>query len=248
IPLNYLSSNIYKRSNNLFKSLKPLTDYIQELSIQTDINPIAANQSIKILFNLSVMKASFKDMLPLIRKLIFITNDSFDVRKLFVKLNIHLMIRMDQFEKEKQTPSIATTIPQNTTNNNSLTTQEQNRADKALQTATELNTEQRFLAAVEYLKSIEAYPNTQLIKLNEKEFTGQFICSVLLVHIDLHNQVHAKSQFERNSVTGSFSFELESETFKYLYELIEQLTTIQASSDAKLEYILNVCLRLFTTH
>ncbi|CAM4842187.1 unnamed protein product, partial [Rotaria magnacalcarata] len=127
IPLNYLSSNIYKRSNNLFKSLKPLTDYIQELSMQADIDPFAANQSIKILFNFSVMKASFKDILPLIRKLIFNTNDSFDVRKLFVKLNKHLMIRMDQFEKEKQTLSIPTAIPQNTTNNNNLTTQEQNR-------------------------------------------------------------------------------------------------------------------------
>ncbi|CAF4720715.1 unnamed protein product, partial [Rotaria magnacalcarata] len=248
IPLNYLSSNIYKRSNNLFKSLKPLTDYIQELSMQADIDPFAANQSIKILFNFSVMKASFKDILPLIRKLIFNTNDSFDVRKLFVKLNKHLMIRMDQFEKEKQTLSIPTAIPQNTTNNNNLTTQEQNRTDKVLQTATELNIEQRFLAAVEYLKSIEAYPNTQLIKLNEKKFTGQFICSVLLVHIDLHNQVHAKSQFECSSMNGSFSFELEPETFKYLYELIEQLTTIQASLDANLEYVLNVCLRLFTTH
>ncbi|CAF4876732.1 unnamed protein product, partial [Rotaria socialis] len=248
IPLNYISSDICKRSNNLFKSLKPLTNYIQELSMQTDIDPFAANQSIKILFNFSVLKASLKDILPLIRKLIFNTNDIFDVRELFVKLNKHLMIRMDQFEKEKQTPSIATTIPQNTTNNNNLTTQEQNKTDKVLQTATELNIEQRFLAAVEYLKSIEAYPNTQLIKLNEKKFTGQFICSVLLVHIDLHNQIHAKSQFECSSMNGSFSFELEPETFKYLYELIEQLTAIQASSDANLEYILNVCLRLFTTH
>ncbi|CAF1140584.1 unnamed protein product [Rotaria magnacalcarata] len=156
IPLNYISSDICKRSNNLFKSLKPLTDFIQELSMQTGIDPFA--------------------------------------------------------------------------------------------TATELNIEQRFLAAVEYLKSIEAYPNTQLIKLNEKKFTGQFICSVLLVHIDLHNQIHAKSQFECSSMNGSFSFELESETFKYLYELIEQLTTIQVPLDANLEYVLNVCLRLFTTH
>ncbi|CAF2236238.1 unnamed protein product [Rotaria magnacalcarata] len=233
IPLNYISSDICKRSNNLFKSLKPLTDFIQELSMQTGIDPFAT---------------SFKDILPLIRKIIFNTNDIFDVRKLFVKLNKHLMIRMDQSEKEKQTTSTATTIPQNTTNNNNLTTQEQNRTDKVLQTATELNIEQRFLAAVEYLKSIEAYPNTQLIKLNEKKFTGQFICSVLLVHIDLHNQIHAKSQFECSSMNGSFSFELESETFKYLYELIEQLTTIQVPSNANLEYVLNVCLRLFTTH
>ncbi|CAF2112743.1 unnamed protein product [Rotaria magnacalcarata] len=109
-----------------------------------------------------------------------------------------------------------------------------------------LDMEQRLLAAEEYLKSIEAFPNAQLIKLSEKKFTGQFICSILLVHIDLHNQLHAKSQFERGSMNGSFSFELESETFKYLYEIIEQLTTV--SSYANFGYILNVCLRLFTTH
>jgi hypothetical protein len=102
IPLNYLSSDIYKRSSPLFKSIKPLTDYIQELLIPTDIDPIAANQSIKILFNFSVMKSSLKDILPLIKKLMFNTNDIFDVRTLFVKLNKPLMIRMDKFEKENQ--------------------------------------------------------------------------------------------------------------------------------------------------
>ncbi|CAF2632885.1 unnamed protein product [Rotaria sp. Silwood2] len=247
IPLQYISSDVYKRSHNLFKSLKPLTIYIQELSIHSDIDSIAANQSIKILFNFSVIKASFKDILPLIRKLIFNTNDIFDIRKLLVKLNRRLTLTIDRFEKEKQTPSVTTTIPQNTTDN-SVTAQDQNRTELVLPTEQTLDIEQKFLAAVEYLKSIEAFPNTQLITLNENKFTGQFICSILLVHIDLHNQLHAKSQFERSSMNGSFSFELESETFKYLYEIIEHLTLVQASSDANLGYILNVCLRLFTTH
>ncbi|CAF5025614.1 unnamed protein product [Rotaria sp. Silwood1] len=125
IPLNCLSSDVYKRSHNLFKSLKPLTNYIQELSIQTDIDPIAANQSIKILFHFSVMKASFKDILPLIRKLIFNTNDIFNIRKLLVKLNKHLTTTLDRFQKENQT----TTIQNNTTDNN-VTTQVQNRTGK----------------------------------------------------------------------------------------------------------------------
>ncbi|CAF4919026.1 unnamed protein product, partial [Rotaria sp. Silwood1] len=249
IPLNCLSSDVYKRSHNLFKSLKPLTNYIQELSIQTDIDPIVANQSIKILFNFSVMKASFKDILPLIRKLIFNTNDIFDIRKLLVKLNKHLTMTLDRFQKEKQTPSLTTTIPQNNTIDNNVTTQVQNRTEPVLSTEKALDIEQKLLAAVEYLKLIEAYPNTQLITLNEKKFTGQFICLILLVHIDLHNQFHAKSKFERGSISGSFSFELEAETFKYLYEIIEQLTIVETSSDTNhLEYILNVCLRLFTTH
>lgn len=103
VPLNTLSSDIYQRSNNLFKSLKPLTNYIKNLSIQNEIDPTAANQSIKILLNFSVMRASFKDILPLIRKLIFNTNDIFDIRKLFIKLNKSLTITIDRFEKEKQT-------------------------------------------------------------------------------------------------------------------------------------------------
>ncbi|CAF3050511.1 unnamed protein product [Rotaria sp. Silwood2] len=247
ISLNSLSSNVYKRSDNLFKCLKPLNNYIQELSIQTEPDPIAANQSIKILLNFSVMQASFKDILPLIRKLIFNTNDVFDIRKLFVKLNKRLSMTIERFEKEKKTQSITTTTLQNTTDNNVIT-QDQNRIETLFLTKTTLDIEQRLLAAVEYLKLIEAYPNTQPITLNEKKFTGQFICSILLVHIDLHNQLHAKSQFERGSISGTFSFELEAQTFKYLYEIIEQLTIVQASSDTNLEYILNTCLRLFTTH
>ncbi len=129
IPLKYLSPDVYKRSNNLFKSLKPLTNYIQELSIHSDIDPIAANQSIKILFNFSVIKASFKDILPLIRKLVFNTNDIFDIRKLLVKLNKYLTMTIDRFEKEKQTTSVTTTIPQNTADTN-VTTQDQNRTGK----------------------------------------------------------------------------------------------------------------------
>ncbi|CAF1116083.1 unnamed protein product [Rotaria sordida] len=249
IPLNYLSSDVYKRSDNLFKSLKPLTNYIQELSTQTDIDPIVANQSIKFLFNFSVMKASFKDILPLIRKLIFNTNDIFDIRNLLIKLNKHLTMMLDRFQKEKQTSSIPTTIPQNNTTDNNITTQIHNRTEAVLPTEKALDIEQKLLAAVEYLKLIEAYPNIQLIKLNEKKFTGQFICSILLVHIDLHNQFHAKSKFEHGSMNGSFSFELEAETFKYLYEIIEQLTiVVETSSDTNLGYILNVCLRLLTTH
>ncbi|CAF1245865.1 unnamed protein product [Rotaria sordida] len=249
IPLNYLSSDVYKRSDNLFKSLKPLTNYIQELSTQTDINPIAVNQSFNILFNFSVMKASFEDILPLIRKLIFNTNDIFDIRKLLIKLNKHLTMMLDRFQKEKQTPSITTTVPQNNTTDNNITTQIHNRTETVLPTEKALDIEQKLLAAVEYLKLIEAYPNIQLITLNEKKFTGQFICSILLVHINLHNQFHAKSKFDRGSINGSFSFELETETFKCLYEIIEQLTiVVEASFDTNLGYILNVCLRLFTTH
>ncbi|CAF4237370.1 unnamed protein product, partial [Rotaria sordida] len=128
IPLHYLSSAIYKRSSNLFKSLKPLTNYINELSIQTEIDPIAANQSIKILLNFSVIKSSLKDILPLIRKLIFNTTDIYDIRKLFIVLNKDLTTIMDQFEKEKQTLIETTTIiPQNVAEDSNEASKEQNK-------------------------------------------------------------------------------------------------------------------------
>lgn len=115
MPLNSLSSDVYKGSHSLFKSLQPLTNYIQELSIQTDIDPIVAKQSINILLNFSVIKSSFKDILPLIRKLIFNINDTFDVRKLLIKLNQHLTMMIDKYDKEKQKSLDTTTTLQNDT-------------------------------------------------------------------------------------------------------------------------------------
>ncbi|CAF0796987.1 unnamed protein product [Rotaria sordida] len=248
IPLNYLSPDVYKKSSNLFKSLKPLANYINKFSIQTEIDPIGANQSIIILLNFSIIKGSFKDVLPLIRKLMFNTTDIYDIRKLFIELNKDLTTMMDQLKKEKQIPTDATrTTPQNAADSDE-TSKEQNQTETALSTEKLSDSERNCLASLEYLKSIEAFPSTQLITLHERKFTGQFISTILLVHIDLHNQLHAKSQFERGSVIGSFSFEFERETFKYLYEIIEQLTMMQSSSNNNFEYILTICLRLFTAH
>ncbi|CAF3035361.1 unnamed protein product [Rotaria sp. Silwood2] len=231
IPLNYLSPDVYKKSSNLFKSLKPLAKYINQFSIQTEIDPIAANQSITILLNFSIIKGSFKDVLPLIRKLIFNTTDIYDIRKLFIELNKDL-----------------TTITSKHGADSDGTSKEQDQTEAALSTKKLSDIERNCLASLEYLKSIEVFPSTQLIALNDRKFTGQFISSILLVHIDLHNQLQAKLQFERGSMIGSFSFEFEPETFKYLYEIIEQLTMMQSLSNDNLEYILTVCLRLFMTH
>ncbi|CAF3719514.1 unnamed protein product [Rotaria sp. Silwood1] len=253
IPLKYLSLDVYKRSSNLFKSLKPLVNYINEFSIQTEINPVAANQSITILLNFSIIKGSLKDALPLIRKLIFNTTDIYNIRKLFIELNKDLTTMMGQFQKENQISTNATTTTTTTTTsqnaaNSDETFKGQDKTDTTVSTEKISDIERNCLASLEYLKTIEAFPNTQLIVLNEKKFTGQFISSILLVHIDLHNQFHTKSQFERCSMNSSFSFEFESETFKCLYEIIEQLMIMESSSNNNLEYILTVCLRLFTTH
>ncbi|CAF4227175.1 unnamed protein product, partial [Rotaria magnacalcarata] len=60
----------------------------------------------------SVIKASLKEALPLIRSLMFNTTDTYDIRRLFIELNNDLTKRMDQIEKEKQAPPETTTTSQ----------------------------------------------------------------------------------------------------------------------------------------
>ncbi|CAF1198153.1 unnamed protein product [Rotaria sp. Silwood1] len=102
IPIKYLSSfELSSNSNSLmFKSLKPLTNYINELFLSTD--PILATQAAQILLKFSIAQASFKDLLPIISKLILNTTDIYNVRYLFLQLNNCLTETINQFELEKQ--------------------------------------------------------------------------------------------------------------------------------------------------
>ncbi|CAF3055967.1 unnamed protein product [Rotaria sp. Silwood2] len=102
IPIRFLSSfELSANSNNLmFKSLKPLINYINELSLSTD--PILAAQAVQILLKFSIAQASFHDLLPIISKLIFNTTDIYNVRYLFGQLNNSLTKILTQFEQEKQ--------------------------------------------------------------------------------------------------------------------------------------------------
>ncbi|CAF3583974.1 unnamed protein product, partial [Rotaria sp. Silwood2] len=100
------------------------------------------------------------------------------------------------------------------------------------------------ILSIDYLKSIGSYPNTQLLNLNEELFTGQFIASIILSHIDIENQINL---FTKQTKLSSISCEFHPNTFKYLFDIIEQLTTILLSNRT-VTHILNICLRLFTTH
>jgi hypothetical protein len=60
LPMKSLSSLTYFS----FKSLEPLTDYIQELSLSTD--SIISKQAIQILLSFAIAKGSFKDTLFLL--------------------------------------------------------------------------------------------------------------------------------------------------------------------------------------
>jgi hypothetical protein len=96
------------------------------------------------------------------------------------------------------------------------------------------------------LKSIEAFPNEQLIKLDDQRFSGQFISSIIFAHIDIDQEFNSKKQFQSASLNSSMSFEFHPNTFKQLFHIIEQLSA--KDSNTAVVHILTVCLRLFTTH
>ncbi|CAF4803881.1 unnamed protein product [Rotaria sp. Silwood1] len=103
IPIQYIFSDIYKRSSGLFKLLKPVTNYINELSTQIEVDPLAAKQAIKILLKFSILKASLKDILSLLSKLIFDTTEIYDVRELCIELNTYLIGNAVESEEDQKT-------------------------------------------------------------------------------------------------------------------------------------------------
>ena len=86
-----------------------------------------------------------------------------------------------------------------------------------------------------------------MMKLEEQQLTGPFISSVILAHIDLDNKLNANNQFEYSSIVSTISFDLDPNTFKELFQIIEQLT-IKADISSIEIHILTVLLRLLTTH
>jgi hypothetical protein len=102
IPMNSLSpiESSSNYSGFLFKSLKPLITYIDEVSLTKD--PIVVKEAKKILLSFAIAKGSFRDILPVLYRLIFETSDVYNVRGLFLQLNNGLTLAIDQREKEKQ--------------------------------------------------------------------------------------------------------------------------------------------------
>ncbi|CAF1283378.1 unnamed protein product [Adineta steineri] len=94
---------------------------------------------------------------------------------------------------------------------------------------------------LEYLKSIGVYPTDQLMKLDDKKFTGHLLASAILAHIDIDHIIHADEHFSNASICSTLFLEFHYETFQQLFHLIQQ-------SSSNVDYILTVCLRLFTTH
>ncbi|CAF3581442.1 unnamed protein product [Rotaria sp. Silwood1] len=228
IPINSFKSSELSPiiDNHWLESLKPLTSYINELSLSKNV--MMANKAMKILLSFSIAKASFKDILPILGKLIFNKANVYDVRRLFIRLNHVLTKALNKIEKKKQ--------QQNHDSND----------DKFAQDTYDDITSNE---TIDYLKIVGAFPNSRLIRLNEKEFTGPFVASVILSHIDFYNGTHSIEQFKQGSIDSSISFEFHMDTFEQLFHIIEQLTiTKTKDSSIVIRHILTVCLRLFTTH
>jgi hypothetical protein len=86
---------LYSSNSLLFKSLEPLTNYIQELSVSTD--SILSKQTIQIQLSFSIAKGSFKDLLPLLNKLIFNTHEVFHMQGLIIQMNNYLTKTMEEY-------------------------------------------------------------------------------------------------------------------------------------------------------
>lgn len=99
--LSYYNQSSTNSTNAIFQSLKPLITYMHELSISSD--RAVASQAITVLLKFSIAQKSFRDLLPVIKKLIFNSIDVYDVRHLFVQLNHSLTQTINQFEQEKAT-------------------------------------------------------------------------------------------------------------------------------------------------
>lgn len=96
LPMKCLSST----NNLLFKSLEPLTTYISELSLSTD--PIISKQTIRILLSFSIAKGSFKDLLPLLNRLIFNTTEIFHMQGLIIQMNNNLTEIIHRYENSNE--------------------------------------------------------------------------------------------------------------------------------------------------
>ena len=88
LPMKSTSFDVSKSSSGLYKSLKPLIN-LSSVSYHYKIKSthMYSKQATYILLTFSIVKNSFKDILPLLIKLAFNTNDIYDIRDLFIELN-----------------------------------------------------------------------------------------------------------------------------------------------------------------
>lgn len=109
--------------------------------------------------------------------------------------------------------------------------------------------EQSLVISLAYLTSNKVFPNAELNNLNNNTFTGEFISSIILSHVDIYNEINSHKQLQNGTMYNSISFEFHPDTFKQLFEILEQISSNNTeNSKPTLKHILTVCLKLFQTH
>lgn len=98
LPMKCLSS----KTNLLFKSLEPFTNYIQMLS-SSSTDDMISKQIIQIQLCFSIAKGSFRDILSLLSKLIFNTNQIYQVESLFIQMNNYLTKSLEKYQNNDST-------------------------------------------------------------------------------------------------------------------------------------------------
>lgn len=114
MPIKAVSS----MDNLLFKSLKPLINYIHELSVTN--NPIIVKQTITILLAFSIGKGALKDILYLLSKLTFNTSEIYNFQGLFIQLNNNIRDSINKWEKQNKS-SVSDLETNDTRQQNDLT-------------------------------------------------------------------------------------------------------------------------------
>ena len=92
-----LSNTTRHSSTFLIKSLRPVTNYMNELSLKND--SMRSKQALQILLSFAMAKGSFNDLLDILCRLMFDTVNVYPVQGLFVQLNNSLTEALNSKKK-----------------------------------------------------------------------------------------------------------------------------------------------------
>ncbi|CAF3003056.1 unnamed protein product [Rotaria sp. Silwood2] len=223
---NKQQSSLASKLSTLFKFAEknalPGTHHLHQSIIidsSASSNRVTEKQFETILNKFLTSNKSLKNILFVLNKFLFDTNNVYDLRNILTQFNDRFSGNRREWENEQMT------------NNNKTVKQ---------------TIDAKLFA---HLTLIGAYPNSRLKNMVRKQFTGQFISFFIFTHINFHNTINTNKQFNSGSIDKSMSFEFHPDTYKQLFDIIKQLSVISTKDlNINLIYILIVCLRLFATH
>ncbi|CAF1431068.1 unnamed protein product [Adineta ricciae] len=139
------------------------------------------------------------------QQFLFDTNNIGNVENLFQQLNRDFELIRHEWEAQNQSDS-KTISEENTSKDDILSN------------------------ALNYLTSINVYPNDKLTNTSKKTFSGQLVACVIFVHIDIDQTIQSKYKFQHCSMKRSISFEFDGETLKILFSTIQQLDKVSMNN------------------